>query len=281
MKNFKRKIGLLIAEESGKALDLSGFRVSFSVEKTANEQPNKATIFVWNLSGTTASQLVSGKMTRIVLQAGYEENASVIFDGNLIAVKKHREGTDTILQIDAGDGDKAYSFAVVQQSIASGYSNADVVKATTAELKAQGTRGEQTEAVNAEARYPRGRVLFGSARKFAREVAKTTDCQWSVQDGQVVFCKVKTATKGAEAFVLSSSSGLVGAPSVDKDGVTALCCMNPRLHIYDPVQIDSEFVKGVFKILTIKHAGDTHGNEWTTEITATLIDTSSSETTQR
>ena len=281
MRNFRRKIGLLIADESGDGLDLSRFRVSFVVEKSAAEEPNKATILIWNLSTTTASKLTKGEMSRIVLQAGYEDNSSVIFDGNLIAVKQYREGTDTILQVEAGDGDKAYSYAVVNASMGAGYSNADVAKIATDQMKTQGTKGEQTEAIESESKFPRGRVMFGAARKFAREVAKTTDCQWSVQDGQVVFCKVKKATKGAEAFLLSPSSGLVGSPTIDKDGVTASSCLNPQLRIYDPIQIESEFVKGTYKILTVKHSGDTHGNDWTTEIKGSLIDASTSETTQR
>lgn len=281
MMNFRRKIGLLIADASGQALDLSGFRVVFSVEKTANEEPNKAVIEVWNLGETTASSLVAGKMSRIVLQAGYEENSSVIFDGNLIAVTRLRQGADIITHIEAGDGDKAYAFAVVQESIASGYSNSDVVRTASNGLKTQGVRGEKTDAVSADEKYPRGRVLFGAARKYAREVSKTTDCQWSIQDGQVVFCKVNQAAKGAQAFFLSRVSGLVGAPTVDKDGVKATACLNPQLKIYDPIQIESEFVKGVYKILTVKHDGDTHGNLWTTEITGTVMDSSTSETTKR
>lgn len=281
MRNFRRKIGLLIADETGDGLDLSRFRVSFVVEKSAAEEPNKAQILIWNLSTTTASKMTKGEMSRIVLQAGYEDNSSVIFDGNLIAVKQYREGTDTILQIEAGDGDKAYSYAVVNASMGAGYSNADVAKTATDQMKEQGTKGEQTEAIESESKFPRGRVMFGAARKFAREVAKTTDCQWSVQDGQVVFCKVKKATEGAESFLLSPSSGLVGAPTCDKDGVTASSCLNPQLRIYDPIQIESEFVKGTYKILTVKHSGDTHGNDWTTEIKGSLIDASTSETTQR
>lgn len=280
MRNYGRKIGLLIAGSSGDALDLSGFRVVFSVEKTAAEQPNKAKIEIWNLSDTTASMLLTGKMTRIVLQAGYVDNSAVLFDGNIIAAKRIRQGTDVIVSIDAGDGDKSYSFAVVQQSIASGYSSADVAKASVTELQAKGARGASVDAIKAETKFPRGRVMFGAARKFAREVAKTTECQWSIQDGQVVFCKVKSATEGAQAFLLSPSSGLVGAPTVDKDGVKAACCLNPQLHIYDPIQIHSEFVDGTYKILTVKHSGDTHGNAWTTEISGTLLDASTSETTQ-
>lgn len=281
MRNFGRKIGLLIADDSGQALDLSGFRVAFSVEKTAAETPNTAKIDIWNLCESTAARILSGSLKRIVLQAGYESNAAVIFDGNVIKSTRARTGADVIVSIEAGDGDRAYTYAVVSESVGSGYTDSDVAKAAASGMVDRGAKGVTATDVESGVRYPRGRVLYGPSRKVAREVAKTTDCQWSIQDGRVTFCKVESAAKGKQAFLLSPTSGLVGAPKVDKDGVTASSCLNPVLRIYDPIMIESEFVKGTYKILTVKHDGDTHASVWTTEITGAAIDVSSSKTTQR
>lgn len=280
MKNFGRKIGLLVADESGKALDLSGFRVLFSVEKTAAEQPNKAHIEITNLSETTASYLLNGDLKRIVLQAGYEDNYGVIFDGNIISASRTIEGTESTTIIDAGDGDNAYSFAVVNKTVASGYTNKDIANTLGKSMEDRGVRGVDAQGVDEEIKYPRGRVLFGATRDFARALAKTTDCQWSIQDGQVVFCKKIAPREGGLAFLLSPQSGLIGSPVSDKDGVSAISCLNPQLKIYDPLQIQSRFVNGTYKILTVKHSGDTHGNTWLTEVKATSIDQSTKQTTQ-
>ena len=280
MKNFGRKIGLLVADESGKALDLSGFRVLFSVEKTAAEQPNKAHIEITNLSETTASYLLNGDLKRIVLQAGYEDNYGVIFDGNIISASRTIDGTESTTIIDAGDGDNAYSFAIVNKTVASGYTNKDIANALGKSMEDRGVRGVDAQGVDEEIKYPRGRVLFGATRDFARALAKTTECQWSIQDGQVVFCKKTSAREGGLAFLLSPQSGLIGSPVSDKDGVSAISCLNPQLKIYDPLQIKSRFVNGTYKILTVKHSGDTHGNAWQTEVKATSIDQSTNQTTQ-
>lgn len=280
MKNFGRKIGLLVADESGKALDLSGFRVLFSVEKTAAEQPNKAHIEITNLSETTASYLLNGDMKRIVLQAGYEDNYGVIFDGNIISASRTIDGTESTTIIDAGDGDNAYSFAIVNKTVASGYTNKDIANALGEAMEDRGVRGVDAQGVDEEIKYPRGRVLFGATRDFARSLAKTTECQWSIQDGQVVFCKKIAARVGGLAFLLSPQSGLIGSPVSDKDGVSAISCLNPQLKIYDPLQIQSRFVNGTYKILTVKHSGDSHGNTWQTEVKATSIDQSTKQTTQ-
>lgn len=280
MRNFGRKIGLLVADESGKALDLSGFRVLFSVEKTAAEQPNKAHIEITNLSESTASYLLNGDMKRIVLQAGYEDNYGVIFDGNIISATRTIDGTESTTVIDAGDGDNAYSFAVTNQTISGGYSSKDIANTIASTMSERGTRGIEASGIGDEIKYPRGRTMFGASRDYARMVAKSSQCQWSIQDGQVVFCKQNAAREGVIAFVLTPESGLIGSPVSDKDGVAAIACLNPQLKIYDPLQIESRFVKGTYKILSVKHTGDTHGNTWQTEVKATSIDQSTKQTTQ-
>lgn len=280
MKNFGRKIELLIADQTGHALDLSGFRVVFAVEKSAAEQPNKAHIEITNLSETTASYLLNGDMKRIVLQAGYEDNFGVIFDGNIISATRTIDGTESTTVIDAGDGDNAYSYSIVNQTISSGYSSKDIANTVGNAMSERGTRGIDASGVEETIKYPRGRTMFGASRDYARLVAKSSQCQWSIQDGQVVFCKQMAAREGVIAFVLTPESGLIGSPVSDKDGITALACLNPQLKIYDPLQIESRFVNGTYKILSVKHSGDTHGNTWQTEVKATAIDQSTKQTTQ-
>ena len=264
MENFGRKIELLIADAGGHALDLSGFRVAFKVTKTAAEQPNQAQITIFNLSDETSRRIISGTLTRIVLSAGYEENCAIIFDGNIISATHVRDGADFVTTIDAGDGDQAYNFATVSQTLAAGATKLDVAQAAAA--------------IDSETRYPRGRVLFCSSRDAAREAAKASDCQWSIQDGQIVYCKTTKALPDRTAFVLNTGSGMIGSPVIDKDGVQAVCCLNPRLRIYDPLQIESRYVKGTYKILLVEHTGDTHTNTWDTTVKASVIDQSVQET---
>ena len=46
------------------------------------ETPNSASIKVYNLSEATAGRICK-EFTRVILQAGYQGNCSVIFDGNI------------------------------------------------------------------------------------------------------------------------------------------------------------------------------------------------------
>ena len=145
---------------------------SSSLSGQAPEQPNKAESRSGICHNQTASMLLTGKMTRIVLQAGYVDSSAVLFDGNIIAAKRIRQGTDVIVSIDAGDGDKSYSFAVVQQSIASGYSSADVAKASVTELQAKGARGASVDAIQAETKFPEV-----ARRCSVRSQVRTRSCE--------------------------------------------------------------------------------------------------------
>lgn len=281
MINFERKITLLVGDTSGEGLDLSGFRVSFDVEKTALQDPNTAKIEIYNLSQDTASKITEGTLKRIVLQAGYESHSAVIFDGNIISTSQVRSGADTILAIEAGDGQSGYAFALVNETVGAGYSDTDIARKSFNSMKERGVKNDDLKAVKSETKYPRGRVLFGAARNYARTVSKNSDSQWSLQDGHLVYCKKDQARDDRKAFTLNKSSGMVGSPKKDKDGVTVSCCLNPLLRIYDPLKIESEFLSGDFKILSLKHSGDTHSNDWATEIKACSLDPSTKKTTKQ
>lgn len=264
--NFNRQFGIILSDSSGNALDLSGFRVVFSISKNAVEEPNKAHITVYNLADTTSARIGEKDLGRIVLQAGYEGSVGVLFEGNVIQVTRTKQGADVITSIEAGDGDKAYSYAIVSRSLASGYTQSDVVGEAIRAMTGKGATGSDTTAVNSKTKYPRGRVIFQSARTTAREVARAEDCEWSIQDGKVVFCKREGLLGKGEGFLISPATGMIGSPVVDKDGVTVECCLNPGLRIYEQVKIESRFASGVYKILAVEHSGDTHGNTWSTRI---------------
>ena len=56
---------------------------------------------------------------------------------------------------------------------------------------------------------PRGKVMYGMARKYMRDTAKQTGTSWSIQDGKVQMVPVRGYLPG-EAVVLTAETGLVG-----------------------------------------------------------------------
>lgn len=205
-----RACSLVVADNSGKGIDLGELRVVFQTRKGDTQTPNSAEIRVYNLSEATASRM-KREFTRVVLQAGYQSNSGVIFDGNIRSARSGKEnGTDTWLEIVAADGDRAYNFATVNTTLAAGSTPADRVNVCQQSFAAKGAGAGHVPDLGGGG-LPRGKVMYGMARKFMRDEAQTTDCSWSFQDGKMQMVKSAGYLPG-DAVVLTHETGLVGTP---------------------------------------------------------------------
>jgi hypothetical protein len=279
---YLRKCNLVVAGEDGKGLDLSGLRITFKVKKTDAETPNTAEMRVYNLSKETV-QKFKKEYTRIILQAGYESNYGVLFDGNIKQVKLGREGnTDNYIDIAAGDGDNAYNYATVNTTLASGAKQEDQVNAATKSMETQGAGKGSIDNLG-DGKLPRGKVMYGMARDYIRQSAAASGTSWSIQDGKVTMIKTRGLLPG-QAVLLNSKTGLVGVPEQTNDGIEAKCLLNPLLKIGSAVKINERDIQqvilpdtskddaanspaalsvdGIYKVYTLEHTGDTRGNDW-------------------
>lgn len=136
-RQWARACSLLIGSASD-GLDLSNLRIKFATHKGDLETPNSAEITVYNLSDETVSR-IRGEFKRVVLSAGYEDAAAVIFDGQIRQVRSGRDAADSWLEIILTDGDRAYNYAVVNQTLAAGSTPLERVSAGSTAMAAKGT----------------------------------------------------------------------------------------------------------------------------------------------
>lgn len=289
---YIRRCNLTVSGVSGDGLDLSSLRIVFKVKKSDAQTPNTAEIRVYNLAPNTAKQ-IRDEFKRVVLQAGYESNYGVIFDGNIKQVRIGREsGTDTYIDIAAGDGDDAYNYAVVNSTLAAGAKQSDQINAAAGSMTSKGV-GKGYIAETGGAKLPRGKVMYGMARDYLRQSAEASDTTWSVQDGKLQFVPL-TSVLPNQAVLLTSKTGLVGTPEQTNDGISAKCLLNPMLKIGVRVKIDEEDVAkaklpdtskdssankpadiskdGIYRLLTVEHSGDTRGNDWYSDLVCLDVD---------
>jgi hypothetical protein len=105
---------------------------------------------------------------------------------------------------------------------------------------------------------------------------------WHVVDGQLEIIKNDT-TNSDDAIVLSAATGLIGTPAFEIDEGRKLrtaalykkkleikSLLIPKLNPGRQVNLESKLFTGAYKIESVIHAGDTHGQEWasTTKVTA-------------
>jgi len=291
---YIRKCNLIISSNSGDSLDVGNLRVVFKVKKSDAQTPNSAEIRIYGMANNTTRR-INREFSSVTLQGGYESNFGVIFSGNIKQVRIGREnGTDSYTDISAGDGDNAYNYAIVHTTIASGSKQTDQVTACANAMSPKGIKNGYIANDNSQS-LPRGKVLYGMARDYLRQSSESIGATWSIQDGRIQIIQ-RTALLPAQVVVLNSKSGLIGTPEQTNDGLRARCLLNPLLRIGGRVKIDEENVlrarvpntevanqvnrssgtlyDGVYRLLAVEHTGDSHGNDWYSDIVCLDVDAS-------
>lgn len=289
---YLRTCKLIVSGNDLNGLDLSALRIKFSVKRSDTMTPNVADIRVYNLDEQTALR-IKKEFTKVVLEAGYQGNSGVIFQGNIKQVIIGRESaTDTFIDIVAGDGDRAYNFAIVNTTIAKGGTQSDQVQAAIGAMAPKGvTAGHLGDLPPNQ--LPRGKAMYGNARTYLRDAAQTTQHSWSIQDEKVTFVGKKAYLPG-ERVVLTSKTGMIGTPQQTNEGVNVKCLLNPNIKIASRIEIDNKSIAqfkinlsvpnspanipapltadGVYYVLVAEHTGDTRGIEWYTNLICLNID---------
>ncbi len=289
---YMRKFNLVVFGTDLNGLDLSQLRCKFVVKRSDTMTPNVAEIRVYNVEEKTAIR-ISTEFKRVVLQAGYAENYGVIFQGNIKQVIIGRESaTDTFIDIVAGDGERAYNFSIVSATIAAGATQRDQAEASIRCMNTNGVdQGYMGDFPNEQ--LPRGKVMYGNARNYLRDIAQTTDKSWSIQDEKVNFVSKKSYLPG-ERVVLTSKTGMIGTPQQTNEGVNVKCLLNPMIQIGGRIEIDNKSIErfkinltvpnsaanipapltadGVYYVLVAEHEGDTRGVAWYTSLICLNVD---------
>lgn len=289
---WMRKASLVLVSGSA-ALDLSELRFTFKTSAADTESPNSIAIRAYNLSDETV-RTIRGEFSRVVLQAGYEGNFGVIFDGTIKQFRVGKEtATTSYLDILAADGDIGYNFGVVNKTLAAGSSPAERASATISAMAPHGVSAGYIPN-SPGGILPRGKVLFGMARDYMHTLAASGGSTWSIQNGKVNVVPLDGYLPG-QAVVLTSSTGLVGIPEQTADGLKVRCLLNPRIVPGCLIQIDNKSVNqtlqsnpngapvpynkwaglqllasitadGYYRVYVAEHDGDTRGTQWYSDL---------------
>lgn len=284
-----RKISLIVSSADGNGLDLSQMHIKFSVQQSDVESPNNALIQIFNLSDTTTQQ-IEKEFTRVTLQAGYQQGAfGIIFDGTIKQVRRGRlDNMNTFIYIYAADADIGLNFGVVARALSAG---------ATPQQQAQ----SYADAMNLPLDYQqygvgdvsliRGKVQYGMSRDGLRNLTRSTNTSWTVQNGKIVIIPLTGYLPG-EAVVINFKSGMIGLPTQTEEGIEVTTLLNPNFKIGTQVHIDNSSIQqplldssllyldtkalteyqkailpklandGFYRVLVCEFEGDTRGQPW-------------------
>lgn len=253
-------------------VQVEALRIQFRVVKTLRPEPNTAEVSISNLSADTRRKMVTADVP-VRIEAGYENGGEStvgqLFLGDMRFGGHTREGADWVTKLQAGDGEKTFRGARINESFAKGVRKAKVLesvtkamkvdfKAAIAKFKSDGFKAGMDE-------FAKGISLNGSASKELTKILEAAGYSWSIQDGEVQVLGAKETV--GEGVHLSPETGLVGSPESSSDGyVKVKSLLQPELRPGRLVQLDSASFKGSYRIDRAEFRGDTHGADWYAEL---------------
>lgn len=274
-----------------RALDVSDLRCVWKVQQAVGQVVTIGTLVVYNLNAQTESDIIL-EGSQIYIAAGYQNGQyGEIFSGDIVQIIRNREnGIDYRLEILAMKG--KFDTNYVRSTIAAGATPREVIQYVA---KNADTPIEIAKISNTfpETPLPRGKVLFGTAGKYYRDIAVLHDAAyWSDEKNQLVFQKNSDEIPAGSEIVLTPETGLVGTPMYSDDGIHIKMLMDARVKLQTMIKIDNSLIQtqlisinaqsgigqnqlpqqtqfdkdGEYQVFSVEHAGDTWGNEWFTSM---------------
>jgi hypothetical protein len=252
---------------------VSGLRTSFSVKRTLRQEPNTARLSIWNLARETRKALQQDSVP-VLLEAGYRDNTSQLFSGDLRNVTSVRDGPDWLTSFESGDGENAFRSARLSKALKSATFEGLLKEAAQSmgvgvgnalELAKQGKFEKAIKALTS------GVTLSGFSRRVMDRLTRSAGLEWSIQDGQLQLLERGKALAGT-AVLLTPNTGLIGSPEIGEGGVVAAkSLLQPDIFPGRKVEIRAAQVNGFYRVETITYDGDTHGTNWYVDMEASPL----------
>lgn len=277
MTSFDRVAIVDIETKEPPAIRVRDLRIAFDIEKTRDTTANRALIQVYNLAPATRGRIKDNDIV-VQLLAGYAQGdgPKLIFKGEIRTIVHKRQGPDVVTTIETQDGVVPLRDTRLTASYAPSTDAITAVREIAAKFGIPVKLFDEPVGT-----FDNGYAFAGPAKDALEEVCRRFDLEWSVQDGAVQVVAAG-GTTSEPVILLSADSGLIGNPERLTYKVTDLTnprkrtkaqadwrvrsLLHPDLNPARKLRLESIDVKGDFSIETLKHAGDTHGDDWLSEV---------------
>ena len=263
-RQYGRRYELQIGSDS-QSVVINNLQISFFVDKTITDEPNKSKIEIYNLNLENRNKLINKEFKKVVLFAGYDE-PRLVFAGEINNAYTTRKDLDYITTLECGDGQTDYAKTKIYTTLKAGTKESDVVKNCLDKMK---KTNKGAIDLPKEKTYQRAKILCGKPREFLKVIAKNNNANWHILDGNLNILPKDKVLSNTDGFVLSLDTGMIGSPEISDDGLKVSCLLNPKLNIGGLVRVKSILSEydGDYKIIKLSHSGDFLGDTWKTDLT--------------
>lgn len=277
-------IGSIVEEDffgtsTAQTIEIVNMRTQFKIHKALDKGPNYGEITVTNLAESTRSAL-QDKGAKVLLHAGYDVNIAQIFRGDVRTIDHERKGPDWETRIVCGDGERALLNGRVSESFAGGSKLPGIVKIVAKKLKIDVSDVDKSLANAQDLEFDQGYVAHGAASTVLDTLLTSIGYTWSVQDDKLQILPPDGANT-ERPILVSPATGLLDSPvhctptstftvqKTPKNGISkrkkavpyikVRSLLQPGLKPGGRVEIQSEKVNGIYRILKVEHVGDSAG----------------------
>lgn len=255
------------------AIVIDALRVVFKVKRTLKKEPNHGKITIYNLAPATRAQFSPGKDARVWLSAGYSGALGEIFQGDVTFAQASTATPDNLLELELGDGARAYKHARMTESFTPGTTRGDILRRLVVKCGLDpGNAPDYYSSLTGQA--VNGYSVDAPVSHTLTEVLAAEHLTWSVQGGAIQILPA-SGFIARPAVLLTPDTGLLGSPkwgSPEKKGgkrtLKFTSVMQAQLVPGGRVRIEAEDAKGVFVLREVEFSGDTKGTDWHAECEA-------------
>lgn len=284
-RQYKRAYDLTIIPTDGEARVIKDLRINFEITKSILSFPNLCRLNIYNPNEDTLAALQK-KFTKIVLNAGYEGDARLLFKGEVRNVFQNRAGVDSLITVYAGDGERDWQNATFNKTFTE---NVTISSAIEEVLKTfEDVTVGVVNGLPQVADKLRGQTLSGSSKDILDQFADEYGFDWSIQDGEVIITPVESPLEGDEAVLVNAATGMLGSPTVTEIGADVSTLLNPRLlpnkafkieSVNADIQLGNLFFRnikrttaeGTYKIQEVTFKGDSREGDWVSSVKGRII----------
>jgi hypothetical protein len=255
---------------------IEDLNIGFTVDRTLEKEPSTLDAAVFNLSEETRQLLMQEARLIVTLEAGYGDDVHAVFVGDVRRVALRRDLPDLVTDIEAGDGERG-----AKQWARKWFPKGTTVGKVFEYLANTAGYGkgnlDRVVSINDERGLPdrleNGIHVRGYALDELAELSNSRGIEFSVQDGEVQILKYGNAKEGVPITLISANTGLIGYPSVDNDGIMTLNHrLLPNVFPGSMVKVQSEFVKGDYRVLRALYSGSLFGDDFNIELEGRLVE---------
>ncbi|MCK5611975.1 hypothetical protein KAR91_59445 [Candidatus Pacearchaeota archaeon] len=257
---FERNFSIEIESTLGGIVTIGNpFTIEFNVVRNVQASANTATIKILNLSERVRNIIYKDRYATVenrlvTLKAGYKDDVSIIFKGELRSAESYREGTEFITEIDALDGGLDIYKSVSSNTVAKGTPKIDALKGQIDNF----TNVKELTIGEFSGTYKRGRVFFGNTW----DLMKIETNNNAFIDNQSVNVLNDNEVKQGGIQVINSDTGLLNSPRRSNTLIVFKILFEPRLIVGQELELVSStnsIFNGVYKVGGINHTGTISG----------------------